>query len=1036
MATATDLRERLNLSRWALAHRPLVLFLLLAIVAAGTLSYLRLGRAEDPDFTIKVMVVQAFWPGATARDTQLQVTDKLEKVLQQVPYYDYSTSYSKPGETVIKVILKDITPKAQVAESWYQVRKRIGDIRNSLPQGVVGPFFNDEFGDTFGTIYAFSADGFSDAELKKFVEDARQRLLKVRHVNKVELIGAQDEKVFVEFSHAKLAMLGVTPAQVFESLQKHNAVAAAGTVETPTDRVPLRIATIMDSVEAVREVPVAQGGRTLRLGDIAEVTRGYQDPKAFTMRFNGKPVIGLTVSMAKDGNNLEMGEALQAEMAKIKRELPVGVEVEQVADQPTVVKRSSDEFFRSLLEALAIVLAVSFISLGLRTGIVVALSVPLVLAATFVVMEIIGINLHRISLGALIIALGLLVDDAIIAVETMVVKMEEGMDRLAAGTYAYTATAFPMLTGTLITAAGFIPVGFAKSTAGEYTNAIFWVVGVSLIISWIVAVIFTPYIGFKLLPKPKAGHHDVYGGRVYRMLRRAVEWCVTWRKSVIALTLLAFVAAIAGFRYIPQQFFPSASRPELMVDLRLPEGAGFAATERVVQRLEKVLASDLNVAHYVAYTGGGTPRFYLPLNPELRLANFAQFVVMARGLEEREVVYAKLQQLFDTEFDGLRARVMRLENGPPVGFPVQFRVIGEDPQVIRDIAYRVRDTMRQNPHLRDVNLDWNELSKVVRLEIDRDRARALGVNPQDLSNTLNTLISGLAVTQFRDGTELIDVVARAVPGERLDLSGLESINVGRAGGGTVPLSQVARVKYELEEPMLWRRNRETMITVRGDISDGTQAPVVSQQVEPTLAAIKASLPDGYRIDRGGAIEESAKSQASIAAMMPLMVLVMLAILMVQTMSFSRTFLVLLTAPFGLIGVAAALLITRQPMGFVAMLGIIALAGMIMRNTVILVDQIDRNIAEGKPMRLAIVEAAVRRTRPIVLTALAAILAMIPLSRSVFWGPMAIAIMGGLAVATVLTIFVVPSLYAAWFRIGKTQKQAVSIPAGAMPAPAE
>jgi multidrug efflux pump len=1030
------MRDRFNLSRWALNHRPLVLFLILATMAAGAFSYFRLGRAEDPDFTVKVMVVQAFWPGATAREMQLQVTDKLEKVLQQVPNYDYATSYSKPGETVIKVILKDTTQKAAVAESWYQVRKRIGDVRNTLPQGVVGPFFNDEFGDTFGTIYAFSADGFSDAELKKYVEDARQRLLKAKHVNKVDLVGAQDEKVFVEFSHAKLATLGVSVQQVFDSLQKHNAIAAAGAVETVSDRVPLRVASTLDTVEAVREVPIAQGARTLRLGDVAEVSRGYQDPKAFTMRFNGKPVIGLAISMAKDGNNLEMGEALVAAMAKIKRELPVGIEVEQVADQPTVVKRSSDEFFRSLLEALAIVLGVSFLSLGLRTGIVVALSVPLVLAATFVVMEAIGINLHRISLGALIIALGLLVDDAIIAVETMVVKMEEGMDRLQAGAFAYSATAFPMLTGTLITAAGFIPVGFAKSTAGEYTNAIFWVVGIALIISWLVAVLFTPYLGVKLLPKPKAGHHDVYGGRIYRALRRAVEWCVAWRKTVIALTLVAFAASIAAFRYIPQQFFPSASRPELMVDLRLPEGTGFAATERVVQRLEAVLAADENVEHYVAYTGGGTPRFYLPLNPELRLSNFAQFVVMTKSLEQREPVYQKLQRLFDEEFDGLRGRVMRLENGPPVGFPVQFRVIGEDPQKIRDIAYQVRDVMRTNPHLRDVNLDWNELSKVVRLEIDRDRARALSVNPQDLSNTLNTLLSGLSVTQFRDGTELIDIIARAVPGERLDLGSLESINIGRAGGGSVPLAQVARIKYELEEPMLWRRNRETMITVRGDISDGTQAPVVSQQVEPTLSQIRASLPDGYRIDRGGAIEESAKSQASIAAMMPVMVLVMLTILMVQTMSFSRTALVLLTAPFGLIGVAAALLITRQPMGFVAMLGIIALAGMIMRNTVILVDQVDRNIAQGAAMRTAIVEAAVRRARPIVLTALAAILAMVPLSRSVFWGPMAIAIMGGLAVATVLTIFVVPSLYAAWFRVGKVRRTATAVVPDAMPAPAE
>lgn len=1035
--------KNLNLSRLALQHQTLVLFFILLFGVAGTLAYLKLGRAEDPPFTIKVMVISTQWPGATAREVEQQVTDKLEKVLQQVPYYDFSTSYSRPGESVIKLVLQDTTPPASVPDAWYQVRKKIGDMRATLPQGAIGPFFNDEFGDVYGTIYAFSGEGFTPAELKVFVEDARQRLLSVKHVSKVDLVGAQKERVWVEFSHKKLAAMGLTAQQVFDILQRQNAMSAAGTVETPTARIPLRIETDLDRAEQIRALPITVDGKTIGIGDVAEISRGYEDPATFLMRFNGKPVIGLAVSMRKDGNNLDLGTALATEMTKIKAELPVGIEVEQVADQPTVVRNSISTFVKALAEALAIVLVVSFISLGFRTGIVVALSVPLVLAITFMAMDIIGINLHRISLGALIIALGLLVDDAIIAVEMMVVKLEEGFSRIEAASFAYTSTAFPMLTGTLVTAAGFVPVGFAKSAAGEYTNAIFWVVGISLIVSWIVAVIFTPYLGYKLLPKfnKGEGHHDAHSGRVYRMIRAVVTWCVTWRKSVIVATAVLFVVAMAGFRFIPNQFFPTSTRPELFVDLRLAEGSSIQATNAAMQRLEKALAGDEDVEHFATYVGGNSPRFYLPMNPDNPLPNFGQAVIMTKGLESRERVLARLNHLFANEDDfvELRGRVTRLENGPPVGYPLQFRVVGKEPAEIRRIAEEVRTVMRANPDARNVNLEWNELSKSVGLEIDYAKARALGISTTDLAQTLNTILTGQVVTQYREGTELIDVVARAVPGERLKLGDLASINIRTGTGGSIPLDQVAHITYTLEEPILWRRNRETQMTVRADIRDGVQAPPVSAAIDASLAAVRSKLPDGYRIDVGGAAEESKKGQSSINAMMPVMVIIMLVFLMIQLQSFQRLFMVVVTAPLGLIGVAAALLLLKQPIGFVATLGIIALAGMIMRNSVILVDQIDQDIKAGHAPWDAIIDATVRRARPIALTAAAAILAMIPLSRDVFWGPMATAIMGGLAIATLLTLMFLPALYAAWFRV----KRPAAVPApaavhagGLSPMPAE
>ncbi len=1032
-----------NLSEWSLRHPSLIVFAILLLSFAGVLSYLRLGRAEDPDFTIKTMVVSTAWPGATAREVELQVTDEIEKKLQETPWLESLVSYSRPGESVVRVNLRQDTPSSAVADVWYQVRKKTGDVRNRLPQGVQGPFFNDEFGDTFGIIYAFSGDGWSMPELKRVAEDVRGRLLRVKDVGKIELYGTQDPKIFVEFSHTFLANTGIQPQQIFDGLAREYAVTGTGRIDTATDRVAIRIDGTPDKAEAVRQVPILVNGRLVRVGDVAEVRLGTEDPAVFTMRFNGKPVVGLGLSMAKGGNILEVGGAVAAEMERIARALPVGIEVEQVADQPHVVSGSIEEFVISLAEALAIVLAVSLISLGLRTGIVVALSVPLVLAITFLLMEVMGINLHRISLGALIIALGLLVDDAIIAVEMMMVKLEQGWDRMKAASFAYTSTAFPMLTGTLVTAAGFVPVGFAKSAAGEYTNAIFWVVFLSLMVSWVVAVLFTPFIGYHLLPKPKphAGgtHHDIYDTRIYRAIRATVGWCVRWRKSVIAVTAATFALALYGFGFVQQQFFPSSSRPELMIDLRLAEGSSFQATERAVKRMEAWLAEQAEVEHFVAYTGAGTPRFYLPLNPELRNAGFGQFVVMTKGLEARERLLERLRERFGAGEPDLRGRVTRLENGPPVGFPVQFRVIGDDPATIRRIADEVRTVMRANPDTRDVHFEWDELSKAVRLEVDQAKARALGVNNQDLARTLATLMSGTVVTQIKAGTELVDVIARAVPEERLSLERIGDVNIGTARGTTVPLSQVATIRHVLEEPVLWRRDGRTMMTVRSDIVDGVQAPVVSTAVDRALEPLRARLPDGYRIDMGGAIEESVKSQSSIFAVMPLMVLIMLTVLMVQLQSFARLVIVFLTAPLGMIGVSAALLVSGLPFGFVAMLGVIALAGMIMRNSVILVDQIEQDIRDGHTPYEAIVGAAVRRARPIFLTAAAAILAMVPLVPSVFWGPMAVAIMGGLAVATLLTLLFLPALYAAWFRVAvpaRPGRATAGLPAGMVPTPAE
>lgn len=1017
-----------NLSAWALRNRQIVLFLMILLAAIGAMSYTKLGQSEDPPFTFKAMVIRTLWPGATAEEVSRQVTERIEKKLMETGEYERIVSFSRPGESQVTFMARDSLHSKDIPELWYQIRKKVADIRHTLPPEIQGPFFNDEFGTTFGNIYALTGEGFDYAVLKDYADRIQIQLQRVKDVGKVELIGLQDEKIWIELSNLKLATLGVPLEAVQQALQEQNAVSTAGFFEMPSERLQLRVSGRFDSVEQIRQFPIRIGDRTFRIGDVAEVQRGFNDPPAPRMRFMGEDAIGLAVSMKDGGDILVLGKALESEFDRLARSLPAGMELRKVSDQPAAVKAGVGEFVQVLVEALVIVLLVSFFSLGLRTGLVVALAIPLVLAMTFAAMHYFGIGLHKISLGALVLALGLLVDDAIIAVEMMAIKMEQGYDRLKAASYAWSSTAFPMLTGTLITAAGFLPIATAASGTGEYTRSIFQVVTIALLTSWVAAVVFVPFLGERLLPdlaKLHAARHgqdgyapDPYATPFYQRVRRVVEWCVRRRKTVILLTIAAFVGSILLFRFVPQQFFPASGRPELMVDLKLAEGASLANTAERVKQLEALLKQQDGIDNYVAYVGTGSPRFYLPLDQQLPAASFAQFVVLAKSMEDRERLRSWLISAMDQQFPDLRARVTRLENGPPVGYPVQFRVTGEHIEKARALAREVADKVRQNPHVVNVHLDWEEPSKAVFLEIDQDRARALGVSTAHLSRFLQSSLTGTTVSQYREDNELIEILLRGTRQERSELSNLGSLALPTDNGQSVALSQVATLEYGFEEGIIWHRNRLPTVTVRADIYDKEQPATLVKQIEPTLREIRAKLPDGYLLEVGGTVEDSERGQKSVNAGMPLFVVVVLSLLMIQLRSFSRTVMVFLTAPLGLIGVTLFLLVFRQPFGFVAMLGTIALAGMIMRNSVILVDQIEQDIAAGMARWQAIIEATVRRFRPIVLTALAAVLAMIPLSRSVFYGPMAVAIMGGLIVATVLTLLFLPALYAAWFRVKK------------------
>ncbi|WP_454832295.1 efflux RND transporter permease subunit [Pseudoxanthomonas wuyuanensis] len=1046
--------RRFNLSEWALTNRSLVLFAMIVLGLIGAWSYRHLGQSEDPPFTFKAMVVRTVWPGATAEEVSKQVTERIEKALMTTGQYEYIRSYSRPGESQVIFAARDSLHSRDIPPLWYQVRKKVGDIRHTLPEGAVGPFFNDEFGDTFGNIYALTGEGFDYAVMKDYADRVQLELQRVADVGKVELVGLQDEKVWIELSNTKLATLGIPLTAVQQAVDEQNAVTAAGFFETGSDRVRLRVDGEFKSIDEIREFPIHAGGRTVKLGDIAEVRRGFADPPAPKMRFMGQDAIGIAVAMKDGGDILRLGDTLEQQFQRLQKTLPLGMELRKVSDQPHAVSESVGEFVKVLTEAVVIVLLVSFFSLGLRTGLVVAVSIPLVLAMTFAAMHYFGIGLHKISLGALVLALGLLVDDAIIAVEMMAIKMEQGFDRLKAASFAYESTAFPMLTGTLVTAAGFLPIATAASGTGEYTRSLFQVVTIALVVSWIAAVLFIPYLGDKMLPDlaqpqlPRAGslaarwrglrerladrhpafgrwiappapgghEHDPYQRPFYRRFRKLLDACLRHRWLVIGVTALAFVLSIAMFRFVPQQFFPDSVRPELMVDLELAEGSSLKSTEAQARKLEKLLAGRKGVQNYVAYVGTGSPRFYLPLDQQLPQANFSQFVVLTEGSRAREALRSWLIEEVAPQFPELQLRVTRLENGPPVGYPVQFRVSGEHIDRVRELAHQVADKVRANAHVTNVNLDWDEPSKVVRLNIDQERARALGVSSSQVSHFLSGSLSGLSVSTYREGNELIEILLRGTQEERTRLDMLGSLAVPTSSGASVPLSQIADLEYAFEDGIIWHRNRLPTVTVRADIKDGLTPPTVVAQISPTLDGIRAALPEGFLLQTGGTVEDSARGQNSIKAGMPLFVLVVVTLLMLQLRSFSRTALVLLTAPLGLIGVTLFLLVFRVPFGFVAMLGTIALAGMIMRNSVILVDQIQQDIDAGHDRWHAIIDATVRRFRPIVLTALAAVLAMIPLSRSAFFGPMAVAIMGGLIVATALTLLFLPALYAAWFRV--------------------
>ena len=1041
--------RRFNLSDWTLRHRALVGYFMFAIAVMGVFAYGRLGQAEDPPFTFKIMVIRTLWPGATAQEVALQLTDKIEKKLQETPWVDRVQSFSRPGESTVMFFAKDSTPKGEVSGVFYQVRKKVGDIRHSLPAGVIGPFFNDEFGDVLGNLYAITGEGLSYAQLKAMAEDVRDDLLRVDNVSKVELFGVQDEKIFVEISNAKLATLGLDQSSILQALSQQNAVAGSGFYETRDERIYIRPGGAFSSVDAVGDTLIRAGNRSFRLGDIAEVRRAYVDPPVTMTRHQGQPAIVIGVAMAQGGDIIQLGKDLRGRTAALKARLPLGVDIDEVASQPDAVKRSVNDFVRSLAEAVVVVLAVTFLSLGLRTGLVVAISIPLVLAASFFFMYWLDVGLHKVSLGALVLALGLLVDDAIIAVEMMWVKMEQGWDRTKAAAFAFTSTAGPMLSGTLVTVAGFIPIAIAKSATGEYASAFFEVNVIALLVSWVAAVVAIPWLGFNLLPDPHAerppgflerrvprllalmhrlglgsvphaSEDDVYNTPFYKRFRGLVRQAVERRWLVIGVTVGLFVLSVLGMGIVQQQFFPNSTRFELMVELRLAEGASIGAVEKETKKLEAWLQKD-NAAYadfntFTSFIGSGAPRFFLSLDQILPASNVSQLVIQTKSVAAREALRSRLIELFAQDFHGLRANIARIETGPPVGYPVQYRVSGADLPKLRTVANEIANILRNTPELSNINMDWEEQSKEVSIEIDQDKARLLGVSSQELANFVNMSLVGVAVTTYREVDQSIDVMVRDDSATRTQLAAISDLMVPTRSGKSVPLAQIGRVKYSFEPGLIWRRDRLPTVTVRANLYGTLQAATLVDRLAPQISAIEAKLPEGFRLATAGTVEESAKGQGPVFAGIPLFVLAVITILMIQLQNFSRVIMVLLTAPLGMIGIVLFLLIFQKPFGFMALLGTIALFGMIMRNSVILVDQIEQDMIAGYTQFDAIIESAVRRCRPIVLTAAAAILAMVPLSRNDFFGPMAFAIMGGLIVATALTLIFLPALYAAWYRV--------------------
>jgi multidrug efflux pump len=1014
---------KFNLSEWALHHRSLVIYFMIIAVASGVVSYFRLGRAEDPTFVIKTMVVQAAWPGASVEDTLKQVTERLERTLQETPRLDFLRSYTTAGRTTIFVNLKGGATAREVPDIWYHVRKSIGDMRHTLPAGIVGPGFNDEFGDTFGIIYGFTADGFTHRELRDYVEDVRSTLLNVADVAKIEVLGAQDEKIFVEFSMRELAGLGIDRQALIAALQAQNIVRPAGTIETGNESLSLRVSGSFRTEQDVASVNFVVGGRTLRLSDIAQVRRGYSDPPQPIFRVNGEPAIGLAIAMREGGDILALGQNIQQAIAKIKTNLPIGIETILVADQAVTVKSAIGEFMSSLLQAVAIILAVSFISLGVRPGLVIALAIPLTLAIVFSVMQLTSIDMQRISLGALIIALALLVDDAMTTTDATLNRLLQGDDKIQAATFAFRTYAFAMLAGTLVTMAGFIPVGFAASSAGEYTFSLFAVVSIALIVSWLVAVVFAPLLGVYILSAPKNAQVKE-PGRVFKFYRRFLELAVRGKWVTIPLTLALFAGSILAIPLIPNQFFPSSDRPELLVDLRLPQSASIFASETVAERFDAVLKDDPDVKRWSTYVGRGAIRFYLPLDVQLPNDFFAQVVIVAKDVNARNRLQAKLEKVLANEFPGLVGRISPLELGPPVGWPIQYRVSGPDLPQARSIALNLARVIGKNPDTQKVNFDWIEPAREIRIKIDQDEARQLGLSSQALASVLNAAMSGVPVTQVNDDIYLVDIIARANDEHRVSLSTLRSLQVPLPSGRTVPLSQFATFEYAQDYPGVWRRDRVPTLTVQAEVAPGALPETVVAALTPTIKELSKTLPPSYAITVGGTVEESQKSQASVIAVVPLMLLIMITVLMVELQSFQRLFLVLSVAPLGLIGVVGALLVSRRPLGFVAILGILALIGMITKNAVILIGQIEAERAQGKGVWEAAIDASSTRFRPIMLTAVSTVLGMIPIAPTVFWGPMAFAIMGGLLVATILTLIFLPTLYVTWFRGKESRGEAV------------